>query len=91
MPTQPPEMVERVARAIEGVHDLPPGVAERFARAAIQAMREPTEDVVIAGCTALAAIRAELIAVEISGNNNSIARLKMRTRWRAMIDKALEP
>lgn len=48
------EMVERVARALEpkcrafGKGDMPMQVAREFARAAIEAMRQPTDDMIAA-------------------------------------------
>lgn len=50
-------MVERVARAIRAVmrreDDTEPTVETRYARAAIEAMREPTEEMIEDGCRAI--------------------------------------
>lgn len=97
------EMVERVARSLyenldAGDHDDWGELGEsgkepwlRGARAAIAAMREPTEAVIWAGCMALRDVpRSEFMAAELSGDRHATAKMKMPLRWRAMVDEALK-
>ena len=70
------EMVERVAAAIAAVEipaDTPVPIYEWYARAAIEAMREPTE--------------AMLLARNDGFDGSSV--IQMRREYRAMIDAAL--
>lgn len=72
------EMVERVANAIQEAsdHDLPFWLAENCARAAIEEMREPTEEMKQAGSA---------FVYEAWGDGPTIA----REAWQANIDAAL--
>ncbi|MFZ5784036.1 MAG: hypothetical protein ACOY4R_27880 [Pseudomonadota bacterium] len=54
------------------------------ARAAIEAMREPTEALIDAGRAATAA------HLDIKGSGLTVAREKMRRRFNAMLDAALQ-
>ena len=68
-------MVERVARAISGA-PYPSKASYRKARAAIEAMREPTEGMTVAGCSGP--------PMQPFGQVTSAA------VWQAMIDHTLE-
>jgi len=61
----------------------------KMARAAVEAMRDPTEQMVIAGCRALNGAADELMGAHLSGDRHALARTKMRIRHRAMMDEAL--
>ncbi len=93
------EMEERVAKAIErALYESDAGQAaiasdyQEAARAAIEAMLEPTKEMVHAGCIALRpqAARDELMAASLSTWPHDFPRTKQRIRWRAMIDEALK-
>lgn len=66
------------------------GGYDEAARAAIEAMREPTEEVIAAGCMALDMNREAMMAAELAGGNIAKARGKMLIRWNAMLDAALK-
>jgi len=73
------EMVERVAKALQEAHGPNlPSPYEAMARAAISAMREPTEAMVYA-------------SPEEGTGWNEAARGYAATYWSAMIDAALKP
>ena len=80
-------MIERVARALAPQSLLPEHMWREFvepARAAIEAMREPTEEMRIAGDTAPTAHGWGLHAIHGSSEFAECEPL-----WRAMIDAAL--
>lgn len=74
------EMIERVAKAIEDTYDMyaDPTPAQR-ARAAIEAMREPTTEMIAAGSN----------FAWFEGRTNDLD--DAATTWRAMIDAATPP
>ena len=79
------EMVERVARAIHDAMDITDSLdataAETYARAAIEAMREPTEDMLVdAGVM-------EGFNGYVDEGDEDRPHIEW---WQAMIDKALE-
>lgn len=80
------EMIERVARAIFEAMDVADGLdgssAERYALAAIEAMREPTDDMARAGFSS-DAFRTPMLRLE--------ADFEPKAVWQAMIDAALKP
>ncbi|HDZ37648.1 MAG TPA: hypothetical protein ENH62_05080 [Marinobacter sp.] len=77
-------MTERVARAISNA------AYDDKAKAAIGAMREPTEEMLLASWHQTASVSSERrMAVEL-GTPRSAHLAKMKQRWQAMIDKALE-
>lgn len=60
------------------------------ARAVIAAAREPTTEMIQAGCDALKGVSPEaFMAAELSSDRQALAKLKQPIRWRAMVDKAL--
>lgn len=64
---------------------------EKAARRAIEAMRDPTDQMLEAGCRALAKVPpVTFMALQLGGSNVAIAKEKMTQRWRAMIDEALK-
>lgn len=77
-------MIERVARAIFDAMDITDGLdttaAKRYARAAIEAMREPTDDMARAGFSS-DAFRTPMLRLE--------ADFEPKAVWAAMIDTAL--
>lgn len=81
------EMVERVAKAILETMDLTDGLdgtaAENYARAAIEAMREPTEAMFCAGDERI---------IEALNDHTRILRhvTPAQDAWQAMIDEALK-
>lgn len=78
------EMVERVARAIQHMHDTGPKEHYlAFARAAIEAMREPTPEMYSA------AAYADWLAGDDAHRQHKI-HAPMDAKWRAMIDAALK-
>ncbi len=91
-------MVERVARAIDPGAWGKPGVgmaafqeprrdtARRTARAAIEAMREPTVEMPHAG---IEGYWFEAPALEVVQGASTMSGIGMRQAWRAMIDAAL--
>jgi len=82
------EMIERVAKAIEAASQ-PPGqkdykiLMENAARAAIEAMREPTDSMIVEAMTTAYPTVAEAGGVLEQG------RAAARLEWQAMIDAAL--
>lgn len=81
------EMVERVGRAvlkaIEHVSDLDDSMIEDIGRAAIAAMREPTEAMQIAG-------QKVNNLDEVTGHFEYLSREEMTDAWQAMIDETLK-
>ena len=89
------EIIEHVARAIWALNEdtdcpdydeLNPHARQKviaWARAAIAAMREPTEQMLDASCTALVLFLHQ-------GGKQPGLRMKHRIRWRAAIDAALK-
>ncbi len=81
-------MVERVAAAIIRRNDfdfyMSADEAKAFARAAIEAMREPTEEILEAGYNAPTGAWSEHV-----DNRHELIRARMQPAWRAMIDAAL--
>jgi hypothetical protein len=82
------EPVERIAKAILAKVPLGYGMsnfeAHEYSRAAIAAMREPTPEMIEAG----RAVTATWL--NIPGSGLTIAREKMKLRWRAMIDEMVK-
>jgi hypothetical protein len=83
------EMVERVTKAIHEAMDVTDGLdvaaAERYARAAIEAMREPNDLMCEAGYSAGTG--------DWGGrydNRRELARGRIQPGWSAMIDAALK-
>lgn len=82
-------MIERVAKALEpkcrgfGGGNMPIIVAREFARAAIEAMREPTEAMLAAGDSAIP--RAE---IDPETGRRMMGREVALEAWSAMIDEA---
>jgi hypothetical protein len=81
------EMIERVAKAILDAMDITDGLdasaADRYARAAIEAMREPTDQMCEAGYSAGTG--------DWGGrydNRRELARGRIEPGWHAMIDVA---
>ncbi len=76
-------MIERIGDAIDSLlgevanHDLSDGIHERFARAVLLALREPTEEMIDEG--------RELMSL----GDETISRRDMRAKWQAMIYAAL--
>lgn len=83
------EMVERVARAIydaDPIRDKSMAVARKKAIAAIEAMREPTDDMIYVGegyC--------DFMLPSTHDNTGSGRRKEFRMGWQAAIDHALKP
>ena len=80
-------MIERVTKAISDAILSYPGDGtpdEVIARAAIEAMRELTPEMIAAGLAVTATW------LDIEGSGLTVAREKMRRRYRAAIDEALK-
>lgn len=86
MSADTPEMVKRVARAIHAAMDLTDGLdaeaAEVYARAAIAAMREPTEKMLNAPLDP----SDYAFGVTVAGSLHEADAIDI---WTAMIDEAL--
>lgn len=77
--TNPQTMVERVAQAVRQGAPINHAAAERIARAAIEAMREPTDEMTLS------------VPARVEHNRNEAAQQTYnREAWRAMITAALE-
>lgn len=86
------DMIEKVAKAIFDAMDVTDGLdsssADRYARAAIEAMREPTQEMVEAGQ------EVNNLLPEDRDPPNAFLFLshdEMTEAWQAMIDAALVP
>lgn len=84
-PEHPRERPRPFSEADEGDREY----ATRLARAAIEAMREPTDDMLKAGCFALYHAQDDLMAATLSADKNLLGRTKMRLRFGAMLSAAL--
>lgn len=91
------EMVERVTKAILDAMDLTDGLdagsAERYARAAIEAMRVPTKEMAVAGDDALDECVDSDWSSDADGNRHDYTTIRSDapgTVYSAMIDAALK-
>ena len=87
-------MIERVTQAIsDNTYALDDGVvegADDAARAVLKAMREPSLGILLASWNQTKNISPEQRMAATLGSTRDAHLAKMRQRWQAMIDKALE-
>lgn len=97
LPTMTDEMVERVAKAIFDAMDISDGLnpisAETYARAAIAAMREPTEAAILEGAKAAADqmyLKADAWERRVGADERQDWLNMAKFCWNAMIDECLK-